>query len=90
LKEIRQRGVWARRDEVRRQARDLGIAFEKHLLFVVVYKLERSKTKKNCGSWKSGNPKPGFPLFHRPECLRRKEKNGRLHKTLDTLVRLMP
>src|SRR5450759_4943139 len=23
--------------------------------------------------WKSGNPKPGFPLFHSPESLRRKE-----------------
>ena len=53
------------------------------LLFVVVYKLERPNTKKNCGPWKSGNPKPGFPLSHRPECLRRKEKNGRLHKTVD-------
>jgi hypothetical protein len=43
----------------------------------------QAKTKKNCGRWKSGNPKSGFPLFHRPECLRRKEKNSRLHKTLD-------
>jgi hypothetical protein len=34
----------------------------------------KTKTKKNCGPWKSGNPKTGFPLFHRPECLRRKEK----------------
>jgi hypothetical protein len=27
----------------------------------------KTQTKKNCGPWKSGNPKPGFPLFHRPE-----------------------
>jgi hypothetical protein len=27
----------------------------------------KAKTKKNCGPWKSGNPKSGFPLFHRPE-----------------------
>jgi hypothetical protein len=23
--------------------------------------------KKNCEPWKRGNPKAGFPLFHRPE-----------------------
>jgi hypothetical protein len=33
-----------------------------------------TKTKKKCGPWKSGNPNPGFPLFHRPDSLRRKEK----------------
>jgi hypothetical protein len=27
----------------------------------------KAKTKKNCGPWKIGNPKSGFPLFHRPE-----------------------
>jgi hypothetical protein len=27
----------------------------------------KTKTKKNCEPWKSGNPKAGFPLFHRPE-----------------------
>jgi hypothetical protein len=40
-------------------------------------KIEGRKTKdKNffCGPWKSGNPNPGFPLFHRPDSLRRKEK----------------
>jgi hypothetical protein len=26
-----------------------------------------TKTKKNWEPWESGNPKPGFPLFHRPE-----------------------
>jgi hypothetical protein len=35
---------------------------------------DNSNTKKNYRRWKSGNPKPGFPLFHRLECLRRKEK----------------
>src|SRR5438105_3261003 len=28
---------------------------------------------KNCGPWENGNPKPGFPLSHRPDSLRRKE-----------------
>jgi hypothetical protein len=27
-----------------------------------------------------GNPKSGFPLSHRPTCLRRKDKTGRLQK----------
>jgi hypothetical protein len=36
---------------------------------------EPNKNKqKNCGRWKSGNPKPGFPLFHHPDSLRRKEE----------------
>ena len=25
------------------------------------------KRRINCGPWKSGNPKPGFPLSHRPD-----------------------
>jgi len=33
----------------------------------------KSKIKKNCVRWKSGNPKPGFPLSHRTDGLRRKE-----------------
>src|SRR3954452_7751848 len=33
------------------------------------------KTKLKCGRWESGNPKAGFPLFHRPGSLRRKEEN---------------
>src|SRR6185295_4478259 len=36
------------------------------------------KTKKNSGQWKSGNPQPGFPLSHRPDRLRRKEKSTEL------------
>jgi hypothetical protein len=28
---------------------------------------EKSKVKKNFGPWKNGNPRAGFPLFHRPE-----------------------
>jgi hypothetical protein len=28
---------------------------------------QKSKAKKKCGQWKSGNPKSGFPLFHCPE-----------------------
>src|SRR5689334_15604258 len=51
----------------------------------------RRRNRRNCCHFKpastSGNPKPGFPLSHRPECLRRKEKNGRLHNTLDTPVK---
>jgi hypothetical protein len=27
----------------------------------------KTKTKDACGRWKSGNPKPGFPLSHRPD-----------------------
>jgi len=35
----------------------------------------KTNRKKNCGPWKSGNPKPGFPLFHSPDSLRRKENS---------------
>ena len=28
---------------------------------------KRPKRRFKCGPWKSGNPKPGFPLFHRPD-----------------------
>jgi len=66
---------------VRSNARDSGNSEKRP---VVVHNYNNQKTKKNCGPWKGGNPKPGFPLFHRPECLRRKEKKSRLHKTLDT------
>ena len=27
----------------------------------------KTKPQKHCEPWKSGNPKAGFPLFHRPE-----------------------
>jgi hypothetical protein len=36
---------------------------------------ENRETGKKCGPWKSGNPKTGFPLSHRPDSLRRKEPN---------------
>jgi hypothetical protein len=37
---------------------------------------KQSKAKKKCGPWKSGNPKSGFPLSHRPKiaCGARKER----------------
>src|SRR5216684_326530 len=53
----------------------------------------KANRKKNGGLWESGNPKPGFPLSHSPDSLRRKENSiqekerqskRRLHKTLDT------
>src|SRR5712692_9155041 len=39
----------------------------------VLHVSDRTAGKKRigkCGRWKSGNPKPGFPLFHRPDSLR--------------------
>jgi hypothetical protein len=35
----------------------------------------KANRKKNCGPWESGNPKPGFPLSHSPDSLRRKENS---------------
>src|SRR6478609_3684021 len=72
----------ARAGGARSNARDQGVASEKGCCLLLFYKLERPKTKKNCGPWKSGNPKPGFPLSHRPECLRRKEKTAVYTKRL--------
>src|SRR5580704_7655559 len=46
---------------------------------------ENQKRMKNCGPWKSGNPRSGFPLSHRPECLRRKEKTAVYTKHLTHL-----
>jgi hypothetical protein len=39
-------------------------------------KIENGKQRQEFlyGRWKSGNPKPGFPLSHRPDSLRRKDK----------------
>jgi hypothetical protein len=34
--------------------------------------------------WKNGNPKPGFPLSHRTDGLRRKEAESRELRTLTT------
>jgi hypothetical protein len=40
------------------------------------FKIERRTPKQEflSGRWESGNPKTGFPLSHRPDSLRRKEK----------------
>ncbi|MGH9661166.1 MAG: hypothetical protein ACRD96_21645, partial [Bryobacteraceae bacterium] len=40
---------------------------------VSLYILNLKNRTRSCGPWKSGNPKAGFPLFHRPDSLRRKE-----------------
>jgi hypothetical protein len=37
----------------------------------------KANRKKNCGPWENGNPKPGFPLSHSPDRLRRKEKTSK-------------
>src|SRR5690348_2461496 len=40
---------------------------------VLTYVSDRTASKKRngkCGPWKSGNPRPGFPLSHRPDSLR--------------------
>jgi hypothetical protein len=36
----------------------------------VSYRTASKKRIGQCGPWKSGNPKPGFPLSHRPDSLR--------------------
>src|SRR5438128_5494169 len=40
----------------------------------------QNKTGTERGPWKSGNPKAGFPLSHRPDSLRRKEEKPFLPK----------
>ena len=43
---------------------------------------QAAKIKNSCGRRKSGNPNPGFPLSHRPDSLRRKERTAVYTKDL--------
>jgi len=51
-------------DELRSNSR---IPSEHRKKLISPNKKMKTQTKKNCGPWESGNPKPGFPLSHRPE-----------------------
>jgi len=56
--------------EISQRARDSHIPTAPAILIGL---RENRGTGKNCGPWKSGNPKAEFPLSHRPDSLRRKE-----------------
>ena len=53
----------------------------RRVLLLLERKASKQRTEK-CGRWKSGNPKAGFPLSHRPESLRQQGERHPMEEPL--------